>query len=145
MKEKIKHYLQEHQIAFEDMGAEKYDKDDDYPDFGYQAAFKVATDPDKHRAVLVCGSGAGMAIVANKVDGVYCAQVWQRDLAATARAHDRVNAIALPARYMSEEEAVLAVTEFLKDGVDDEEVPERHARRFGKIQQIEVGTFAVQS
>lgn len=139
LKEKIKAYLTEHQIKFNDQGAYEFDQDDDYPDFGWRAARAVAADPDKHQAILICGSGAGMAIVANKVPGVYCAQVWQRDLASTAREHDRVNCIALPARYMSEEEAVLAVAEFLKD--INGEVPARHLRRFGKVKEIEKNSY----
>ena len=141
LKEKIRKYLEEHDIKFEDMGAYQFDHDDDYPDFGHKAALAVAKDPDKHKAVLICGSGAGMAIVANKIKGVYCAQVWQRDLARTAVEHDCVNAIALGARYMNEEEAILAVAEFLKNGVED--VSQRHLRRFGKIKEIERGLFKV--
>ena len=134
LKEKIKQYLAEHQIVYEDVGALEYDKNDDYPDYGLRAAQAVARDPLHNRAVLICGSGAGMCIVANKVKGVYCSQVWQRDLAASAREHNQVNAIAFGARYMSEEEAILSLTEFLKTG---EMIDERHTRRFKKIQKIE--------
>lgn len=141
LKEKIKQHLTEHEVEFEDVGAYEYDKDDDYPDFGHKAAVAVAKDPENNRAILICGSGAGMAIVANKTKGVYCAQVWQRDLARTAVENDRVNAIALGARYMSDEEAILAVTEFLKNGI--EEIAERHLRRFEQIKEIEKGLFKV--
>ncbi|MEK9165915.1 MAG: RpiB/LacA/LacB family sugar-phosphate isomerase [Patescibacteria group bacterium] len=134
LKEKIKAYLLKHQIPFKDMGAFEFDKDDDYPDFGRAAALEVSKDPERNRAILICGSGAGMSITANKVKAVYCAQVWQRDLARNAREHNNVNAIALGARYISEEEAILSVAEFLKA---DGKTEERHDRRFKKIQQIE--------
>lgn len=134
LKEKIKAYLSKHQIPFKDMGAFEFDKDDDYPDFGRAAALEVSKDPGQNRAILICGSGAGMSITANKVKAVYCAQVWQRDLARAAREHNNVNAIALGARYISDEEAILSVAEFLKA---DGKAEERHKRRFQKVQQIE--------
>lgn len=134
LKEKIKAYLSKHQIPFKDMGAFEFDKDDDYPDFAHAAALEVSKNPERNRAILICGSGAGMSITANKVKTVYCAQVWQRDLARGAREHNNVNAIALGARYISEEEAILSVAEFLKT---EGKTEERHERRFRKIQQIE--------
>lgn len=134
LKEKIKAYLSKHQIPFKDMGAFEFDKDDDYPDFAYAAAKGVSEDPNHNSAILICGSGAGMSITANKVKAVYCAQVWQKDLARSAREHNNVNAIALAARYISEEEAILSVAEFLKANGKTEG---RHKRRFRKIQKIE--------
>jgi ribose 5-phosphate isomerase B len=134
LKEAIKKYLEERQILFQDVGAFGYDADDDYPDFALAAAQKIAKDPENNRGILICGSGAGMAIAANKIKGVYCAQVWRPDLARSAREHDNVNAIALGARYIDEEQAILSVKGFLKAGG---KTAERHARRFRKVQKIE--------
>ena len=117
------------------MGAHVYDKDDDYPDFAYTAAQKVAEDSANNRAILICGSGAGVAITANKVKGVYCAQVWSAELARGAREHDGVNAIAIGARYIDESTALQCVEEFLKsEGAN----AKRHRRRFQKVQKIEL-------
>jgi len=134
LKEKIKSHLKKHQIMFKDLGAFKYNREDDYPDFALVAASKIACNPEKNKAILICGSGAGMSIVANKIPGVYCAQVWQRDLARSAREHNNVNAIALGGRYISKEEAILSVEEFLKSSGKTET---RHQRRFNKIKKIE--------
>jgi ribose 5-phosphate isomerase B len=134
LKEKIKKYLEEQKIAYEDVGAFEFNKNDDYPDFAYAAAHKIAVDPEKNRGILICGSGAGMSITANKAKGVYCAQVWQRDLARSAREHNNVNAIALGARYIDEHEAILSIEEFLKA---EGKTEERHKRRFEKVKEIE--------
>lgn len=134
LKEKIKAHLVACGVDFEDVGAFTYDKDDDYPDFAYAAAKKVAEDPTHHKAIVMCGSGVGVAMAANKVRGVYCAQVWNREVAANVREHNNVNAIALGARYMDEAEAIASIEEFLKPSADR---AERHARRFSKVQGIE--------
>jgi len=134
LKEKIKKYLKERQIPFQDVGAFKYDADDDYPDFAFAAAKGIAKDPETNRGILICGSGAGMSIAANKIKGVYCAQVWQPSLARSAREHNNVNAIALGARYIDEKEAILSVKEFLKT---DGKTAQRHTRRFRKVQKLE--------
>lgn len=135
LKEKIKEHLKETGVSFEDMGAHELDEKDDYPDFAHAAAEKVAENPENNRAVLLCKSGVGVAIVANKVKGVYCAQVFSRAMAKKAKEHDLVNAIALGANYIEENEALAAVDEFIKETKGD--IEERHLRRFKKVKKIE--------
>ena len=135
LKEKIKEHLTQKGIPYEDIGAHAFDEADDYPDFAHAAAKRIAQNPSVNKGILLCGSGAGVAIAANKVKGVYCAQVWTPELARLARQHDQVNAIALPARFVDENTARAAVDAFLEDA--SEEVPERHLRRFRKVRHIE--------
>lgn len=134
LKEKIKTHLKERGIKFEDMGAYKYDKNDDYPNFAYAAAKKVAENSTDNRAILICGSGVGVAITANKVKGVYCAQVMSPEMAKGAREHNGVNAIALGARHINEKDALASIDNFLNSTSAN---AKRHKRRFGKMREIE--------
>lgn len=135
LKEKIKAHLDARGVLFQDMGADVYDKDDDYPDFAYAAAKRVAEDPERNRAIVICGSGIGVSITANKVKGVYCALVWDREVAASVSEHNNANVIALPARYIDSREALAIVDEFLKPSSTT--TPERHRRRFLKLGEVE--------
>ncbi len=135
LKEKIKAHLAMRGVDFEDMGAYIYNKDDDYPDFAYAAAKKVAARPEEHRAIVICGSGIGVSITANKVKGVYCALVWNREVSRSVSEHNNANAIALPAGYIDSAEATEIVDEFLKPYSSP--IPERHRRRFGKVRGVE--------
>lgn len=99
-KEKLKHILTSQRIAVKDLGAFNYKKDDDYPDFARLLARAVARDK-KHRGILICGSGQGMCIVANKTKGVRAAQVWNEKSAFFARHDDNANVICLAARLHS--------------------------------------------
>jgi ribose 5-phosphate isomerase B len=134
MKEKIKEYLTQKGIDFEDMGPYAHDKDDDYPDFAYLAAKKVAQNPQHNRGILLCGSGVGMALVANKVTGVYCAQVWNRKMARGAREHNGINTISFGVDYTDQDEIFASIEEFLSSPA---KTAERHLRRFKKVQEVE--------
>lgn len=135
LKEKIKAHLAARGIDFQDMGAYQYNKADDYPDFAYAAAKKVAESPEAHRAIVICGSGIGVSITANKVKGVYCALVWNKEVAASVSEHNDPNAIALPSHYITNEEALGIVDEFLK--TPSEPIHKRHRRRFEKVKEID--------
>src|SRR3989338_1704951 len=73
LKEKIKTWLIEWGFEFEDMGAYKYDENDDYPDFMHKAAEAVANDPERSRGIILGGSGQGEAMVANRHKGARAA------------------------------------------------------------------------
>lgn len=106
----------------------------DYPDF----ARKVAHDVAEGRAefgVLVCGSGIGMAITANKVAGVRAANVCNSVEAQLSREHNNANVVAIGARFMDEKRAEEIISTFLKTGF----AGGRHERRVEKIAQIEKG------
>lgn len=135
LKEKIKARLAARGIDFQDMGAYQYNKDDDYPDFAYEAAKKVVEYPENNRAIVICGSGIGVSITANKIKGVYCALVWNKEVAASVSEHNNANTIALPAQYIDSAEALAIVDEFLKPSSSPS--PERHRRRFEKVREIE--------
>jgi ribose 5-phosphate isomerase B len=96
-KETVKRTLEELGIEYEDMGTYSAESVD-YPDFAKKVARSVASG-HYEQGVLVCGSGTGMAIAANKIKGVRAAVAWNEDIARLAREHNDANILALPARF----------------------------------------------
>lgn len=130
-KEKIKRSLEELGIEFVDMGTASTDSVD-YPDYARKVAEAVSKG-EFEQGVLVCGSGTGMAIAANKVRGVRAAVAWNEDIARLARQHNDANVLALPARFMSDDEA----RKVLKAWFDADFEGGRHAKRVEKITELE--------
>ena len=93
LKEKVKQYLKKKKINFEDVGAYSLDKNDDYPDFASKVAKKVRQTDG--RGLLLCGSGTGMAIAANKINGIRAAVGVNEDEVYLARKHNDVNVLCL--------------------------------------------------
>jgi ribose 5-phosphate isomerase B len=131
LKEKIKQHLQQRKMDVQDEGTASTDSVD-YPDF----ARKVAHDVSERRAdlgVLVCGSGIGMAISANKVPGIRAANVSSEYEAQMCREHNNANVLALGSRILKEEDAFRIVDKFLATDF----AGGRHERRVEKIAEIE--------
>ena len=132
----LKHHLKEHLRArgfhVKDEGTHVKDSVD-YPDFAHPVAAAVAADKDA-LGVLICGSGNGVSITANKHTGVRSALAWEPELASLAREHNNANIIALPARYVSMEKAVAIVDAFLNARFEGG----RHQRRVEKIEAVHV-------
>lgn len=126
-KEYIKTHLNLRIDQFLDMGTHS-DNSMDYPDTAHPVA-KAVQSGEAGIGILICGSGNGMTIVANKYKGVRCALCWNTELAVLARKHNDANIISLPARFISEEEALRCVTAFL----DTDFEGGRHQRRVEKI------------
>lgn len=100
----------------------------DYPDF----AHPVASDIEAKKAelgILICGSANGVAITANKHQGIRAAICWLPELAALARQHNNANIVCIPARFVSADEAAKIVTTFLTTSFEGG----RHSRRVDKI------------
>jgi len=117
-----------------DMGPTTYDKDDDYPDFGIKVARAVAEDPARRYGVLLCGSGVGMAVAANKVKGIRASLIHDPAIVEAAQRDDDINVLALGADYISLERAKKVINKWLTTKFSGEE---RHVRRIGKIARIE--------
>ena len=127
LKEAVKKHLESNNIEFKDFGPFSDDRAD-YPDFAHPVAHAV-TENSVDLGILICGSGNGINMTANKHQDIRSALCWQEDIAEMARLHNNANIIALPARYMSEESALNCVDTFLKT----EFVGGRHADRVAKI------------
>ena len=133
MKEKLKAYLAGRGLAVVDMGPEGLNPADDYPYYALAVAKAVAAEVGS-LGILLCRSGQGVCIVANKVDGVRAALAWQPDVAEAARRDDHVNVLCLPSDYRSLEQAQARVEVWLKT----EPGPQpRYLRRLREIQAIE--------
>lgn len=100
----------------------------DYPDFIHPLA-KAINNGDAQLGVIICGSGNGVAMTANKHKGIRAALCWIREIAILARQHNDANVISIPARYTSEPQAVDMVEVFVSTPFEGG----RHANRVSKI------------
>ena len=130
-KEKVKKQLEELGIEYEDVGTNSTESVD-YPIYAKKVAEKVAAG-EAEQGILVCGSGNGMQIAANKVRGVRAALAWNEETARLAREHNDANVLSVPARMISPEEVSKVVKSFL----DAKFEGGRHARRVGEISEME--------
>lgn len=115
-----------------DMGAESAETSVDYPDYGAQVARRVAADSES-RGLLVCGTGIGIAIAANKVPGIRAAVVTDTFTARATRAHNDANVIALGERVVGPGVARAALLAFRDTAFEGG----RHQRRVAKIAAME--------
>lgn len=133
LKNAVVSYLTEKGIEVVDFGLMSSDAAADYPDYGLPAAEAVA-DGRCEFGVLVCGTGIGMSICANKVKGVRCAVCGDCFSAEATRLHNDANIIALGARVTGEGLALKILETFLSTKYSG---AERHTRRINKITAIE--------
>jgi ribose 5-phosphate isomerase B len=116
-----------------DLGAQELDSADDYPDFALAVARAIEAG-EAERGIIVCGSGAGVAVAATKVAGVRAAMAHDTYTAAQCVEHDAVNVLALGARVIGPVIAAELVAAFVGAQFSGEE---RHARRLRKVEAIE--------
>ena len=130
-KEKIKRQLDELGIEYEDVGTNSTESVD-YPVYARKVAEKVASG-EAEQGILVCGSGNGMQIAANKVRGIRAALAWNEETARLARQHNDANVLSVPARMISPEEVSKVIESYLKAEFEGG----RHARRISEISDLE--------
>lgn len=114
-------------IEVRDFGAHS-EESADYPDFVHPVADSVESG-DADLGIVMCGSGNGVAMTANKHQGIRAALCWTEELAALARRHNNANVLALPVRFISEETALSISRAFIEAEFEGG----RHSRRVGKI------------
>jgi ribose 5-phosphate isomerase B len=127
LKEHLKKWLESNGHPTRDFGAFS-EESVDYPDFAHPVA-EAVEGKEFDLGLLVCGSGNGVAMAANKHAGIRAAICWNEDLAALAREHNDANVLCLPARFLKPEEAEAILDRFLHSSFEGG----RHARRVGKI------------
>ena len=119
--------LKEQGVEVEDFGP--FSKEScDYPDFVHPVAEAVEGD-DADLGIVICGSANGVAITANKHQGIRAAIAWQKDLAQLAREHNDANIVAIPARFIDLDLAKDIVNTFLQTSFEEG----RHQKRVDKI------------
>jgi RpiB/LacA/LacB family sugar-phosphate isomerase len=119
---------------FEDLGAYEYNQDDDYVDFAIAVAQRVADRGDSGRGVVICGSGVGVDVAANKVEGVRSVLGFALPQVVAARHDDNVNVLALAGDYCDGRQAVMLVERFLSTVFIENE---KYLRRLEKLKRYE--------
>jgi ribose 5-phosphate isomerase B len=127
LKEKIKAYLNEKGYEVKDFGCYSEERAD-YPDFAHPVAESVEK-KENDLGVLMCGSGNGINMSANKHRSIRAALCWNEEIASLARLHNDANILSLPSRFISEEEAKKCVDTFLTTEFEGG----RHSERVKKI------------
>ena len=133
LKEKIKEWLTAREYEYRDLGAESYDQNDDYPDIAFKLGEKVLADGGK--GILICGSGVGVCIAANKMKGVRAGVCLSEKQVFSGRNDDDMNILCLNSDLVNEEENQLIVKTFLETPFGSEE---RYIRRINKIKTYEL-------
>lgn len=131
LKEEVKKFLDKQKVQYEDMGVFS-DEPSDYPDIAYRLAEKAAKTGSK--GILMCGTGIGESIVANKVKGVRAANCFNEYTAQKSREHNDSNVLCLGARVLSADDSKKIIKAWLQAEFSGEE---RHKRRLSKISIIE--------
>ncbi|MBI2450478.1 MAG: ribose 5-phosphate isomerase B [Candidatus Nealsonbacteria bacterium] len=132
LKERIKKYLGLKGIVYEDLGTHSLESVD-YPDYAIGVAKKVAK-KNNARGILICGTGTGMAIAANKVKGIRAVAAYDRYSAKMSRLHNNANILALRGRFFPFEKIKKIVSVWLATPFSQKA---RHKRRINKIKQFE--------
>ena len=130
-KERLKDVLADLGVEFDDLGTVS-EESVDYPDYARKVAEQVAQGRVE-QGVLVCGSGTGMAITANKVPGVRAAVAWSEEVARLARQHNDANVLAIGARTTPPDE----IPKIVRAWFATEFEGGRHAARVDKISEVE--------
>lgn len=127
LKQKVVKRLTDKGYEMKDFGCHSTDSID-YPDFAHPVANLVEENKGM-LGILICGSGNGINMTANKHEGIRSALCWKEEIASLARQHNDANIIALPARFISEEDAFAMIDAFLETEFEGG----RHQKRVDKI------------
>ncbi len=140
LKAKIDKWLAGRGYEFEDLGAYEHDTSDDYVDYAIAVGERISPQSSTHnaqnRGIVICGSGAGADIAANKVIGVRCGLGWEPDQVYAARKDDNINVLALASDNIEEEKALKLVETFLETEFVQSD---KYLRRIEKIKRFEGG------
>lgn len=127
LKERVKAHLEAKGYEVKDFGC--YSEESiDYPDYAHPVASMVEEN-ENMLGIVICGSGNGINMTANKHQGIRSALCWKKEIAELARQHNNANVIALPARFITEEEGIEMVDVFLATPFEGG----RHQNRVNKI------------
>jgi ribose 5-phosphate isomerase B len=129
LKEELKKDLAARGVLYRDLGASSTDSVD-YPDYAHQLAGAIERG-EAQRGLLVCGSGQGMAMAANRHPGVRAALAWSEESARLSRQHNDANVLSLPGRLTTPEDAKRILNVWLDTPFEGG----RHERRVGKIER----------
>lgn len=132
LKESLKQYLKKARVHYQDVGTFSLEPID-YPDIAQKAALLVKKLPS-NRGLLICGSGVGMSIAANKIKGIRAVSCESTVCAKSSRKDDAANILTLGARILNDKQARQILSTWLKTRASQ---AKRHQRRIKKIHQLE--------
>lgn len=135
LKENIKKYLNGMNIEYKDCGTDS-EESTDYPNFAKKVSVGVQT-AEGNLGILICGTGIGMSIAANKFKGIRCALCNNSETAKFSRLHNNSNVLALAANTIKPETSIEIVKTWLATGFE----ANRHKKRLDIIEQIEKENF----
>lgn len=135
IKESLKQYIKDSGYEVDDLGAPTLVPDDDYPDYAMKVAEKISTDPLGSKGVLICGSGVGVDVVANKYPRVRASLALTPDHAYLSRNDDDANILCLASELMDEVHAKTILAAWLQTPFSGDV---RHMRRIAKIRDAEM-------
>lgn len=130
LKNKLIESLQEKNIRIEDLGNYQFDPLDDYPDFARKVAQAVLQNKENHLGIVICGSGVGVCIAANRHKAIRCALGFTVEQITHARENDHINVLALPSDYIDFEKALQIIDAFL---VSVPKTEEKYLRRINQL------------
>ena len=128
LKNEVKSFLEDKGYVVENLG-DNFGESVDYPDIIHPLAKEISENKDK-KGIIMCGTGNGVSMVANKYEGVRAGLCWSKEIAELIRKHNDANVLSLPARFISTKEALEIVQVFLETDFED---GGRHERRVEKI------------
>ncbi len=136
LKNKVKDFLVSEGFQVEDMGAQAFNPNDDYPKIMIPVAMRVVNDPDNTKAIIFGKSGQGEAMVANRFPGVHAVVYYGHnpEIIRLSRQHNDANILSIGAGFINESEAVEAVKLWISTQFTGEE---RHVRRLEQTDNIE--------
>ena len=133
LKLKLSEHLVHQGIEVEDLGAKTLDAEDNYTRYAYDVASKILGGDDDDRGVLICGSGQGMSMAANRVNGVRAALAWNEESARSAIEDDDANVLVLPARFIDVDDALAMVDAWLEA---DFKADPKYRRRLDELEEL---------
>ena len=133
LKDQLIDYLHERDIRIEDIGNYQYDAQDDYQDFAKKVASAVLQDIENSLGILICGSGNGVTIAANRFAKIRCGLGFEKDQVKHIKEKDHINILALPADYVDFEKAKILVDTFIETENLKEE---KYENRIKKIEEM---------
>ena len=134
LKDKIIDYLHEKNIRIEDLGSYEYQKEDDYPDFAKKVVEAVLQEPEERLGIVICGSGVGTSIVANRYKKIRCGVALNKEQVAHAREKDHINILSLASDYFDFDQTTQLINAFIDTPLTSEV---KYLRRIKKIDEVD--------
>ena len=134
LKNQLREHLHHAGHEVVDVGAKTLDEDDDYPKYAYLVASQLLGEEDGTAlGLLVCGSGQGMSMAANRVNGIRAALAWDEASARASRADDNANVLVLPARFVAPDQAAAMTDAWLKA---EFKADPKYQRRLDELEEL---------